>query len=204
MNIYGASGHGKVILDIIRSVSSEEIDFVIDDNPEIEEFAGKSVFHKLTSEVLNCETVFAIGKNRIRKKLSQDFKGPVASAIVHSSAVLSDSAKLGKGTVVMANAAINAAVAAGEHCIINTAAVVEHDVVLGDFVHISPGAVITGNVHIGEGTHIGAGAVIIPGIKIGKWVSVGAGAVIIRDIPDFAIVVGNPGKLIKYKSDENE
>lgn len=203
MNIYGASGHGKVILDIIESVSSE-IDFVIDDNPEVKEFAGKSVIHKLTPEVLKSETVFAVGQNHIRKKLAETFKGPVASALVHSSAALSDSVELGNGTVVMANAVINASAIAGRHCIINTAAVVEHDVNLADFVHISPGAVITGNVSVGEGTHIGAGAVVIPGIKIGKWVSVGAGAVIIRDIPDFAVVVGNPGKIIKNKSDENE
>lgn len=203
MNIYGASGHGKVIVDIIKSVSSE-IDFVIDDNPEVKEFAGKSVIHKLTPEVLKYETVFAVGQNHIRKKLTQGFGGLVVDAIVHSSAVLSNSAQLGKGTVVMANAVINAAAVAGKHCIMNTGAVVEHDVNLGNFVHISPGAVITGNVSIGEGTHIGAGAIVIPGIKIGKWVNVGAGAVIIRDIPDFAVVVGNPGKVIKYKSDENE
>ena len=36
-------------------------------------------------------------------------------------------------------------------------------------------------------------------IKIGKWVTVGAGAVIIKDIPDYAVVVGNPGRIIKYK-----
>jgi acetyltransferase EpsM len=34
-------------------------------------------------------------------------------------------------------------------------------------------------------------------IRIGKWVMIGAGAVIIRDVPDFAVVVGNPGRIIK-------
>jgi acetyltransferase-like isoleucine patch superfamily enzyme len=50
---------------------------------------------------------------------------------------------------------------------------------------------------------VGIGAVVIPKISIGKWVTIGAGAVIIRDVPDFAVVVGNPGKIIKYNS-ENE
>ncbi len=69
---------------------------------------------------------------------------------------------------------------------------------LEDFVHISPNVAIAGGVKIGEGTHIGIGACIIPGITIGKWVTVGAGAIIIKDVPDFAVVVGNPAKIIKY------
>ena len=50
---------------------------------------------------------------------------------------------------------------------------------------------------------IGIGAVIIQGIKIGKWAIIGAGAVIVNDIPDYAMVVGVPGKIIKYLKNEN-
>ncbi|MGM1056644.1 MAG: hypothetical protein ACQEWG_12215 [Bacteroidota bacterium] len=74
----------------------------------------------------------------------------------------------------------------------------EYDCENGDFVHISPNAALTGWVRIGEGSHIGIGAVVIPGIKIGRWTIIGAGAVIIKNIPDFATVVGNPGKIIRY------
>ena len=49
-------------------------------------------------------------------------------------------------------------------------------------------------------TAIGIGAIIIPETSIGKWVTIGAGAVVIRDVPDYAVVVGNPGKIIKYYS----
>lgn len=198
MNIYGASGHGKVIAEIIGSNPKFSIDHVFDDNKEIKEFLGYEVFHSLSPEMLRLETILAIGNNSIRKKLSTSFKGDFHPAISHSSAIISQGVKLGKGTVVMPNAVINPAVEVGEHCIVNTAAIIEHDVILKDFVHISPGSVITGNVEIGEGSHIGAGATVIPGIKIGNWVTVGAGAVIIEDIPDFAVVVGNPGKVIKY------
>jgi acetyltransferase-like isoleucine patch superfamily enzyme len=52
-------------------------------------------------------------------------------------------------------------------------------------------------VYIGEGAHIGAGSVVIQGIKIGKWSTIGAGTVVIKDVPDYATVVGNPGKTIK-------
>ena len=62
--------------------------------------------------------------------------------------------------------------------------------------HISPNAALAGNVSVGEGTQIGIGAAVIQGIKIGKWVTVGAGAVIIKDIPDYAVVVGNPARIL--------
>ena len=51
---------------------------------------------------------------------------------------------------------------------------------------------------VGEGAHVGIGACVIQDIKIGKWATIGAGAVIIDDVPDYAVVVGNPGKIIKY------
>jgi acetyltransferase EpsM len=81
---------------------------------------------------------------------------------------------------------------------------VEHECQLGDYVHISPNSALAGDVIVGEGSHIGIGAVVIPGVKIGKWVTIGAGAVVLEDIPDFAVVVGNPGKIIKYNHLENE
>lgn len=203
MIIYGASGHGKVVADILDS-NLVQIDAVVDDNPEVQEFLTRQVQHTFSEEMLEKETIFAIGDNKIRKRVAGDFKGKVASALVHSSAVVSKNCTVENGTVVMANACINAAAKVGRHVIINTGAVVEHDVELEDFVHVSPGAVITGNVFVGEGTQVGAGAVIIPGVKIGKWCVIGAGSVIIKDVPDFATVVGNPGKVLKVVEKENE
>ena len=197
MNIYGASGHGKVIIDIIRSINGK-ITSVYDDNKAVNKVYGFDVSHELTLEILNCGTVLAIGDNSIRKKVAASFKGNISKALVHASSEVSESAEISNGTVVMANSSINADVKIGSHCIINTGAVVEHDCILSDYVHISPNSALAGNVEIGEGTHVGIGAVVIPGIKIGSWVKIGAGAVIINDIPDFAVVVGNPGKIIKY------
>jgi acetyltransferase-like isoleucine patch superfamily enzyme len=57
-------------------------------------------------------------------------------------------------------------------------------------------------VIVGEGTHIGAGATVIPNIKIGKWCTIGAGSVILKDVPDYAVIYGNPGKVIKYNKIE--
>jgi acetyltransferase EpsM len=56
---------------------------------------------------------------------------------------------------------------------------------------------LAGGVIVGEGTHIGIGASVLPEINIGKWTTIGAGAVVIKDVPDGAVIVGNPGRIIK-------
>lgn len=197
MNIYGASGHGKVVFDILKS-RNIQIDSVFDDNLEVEEFLDFSVIHKPNEDQLKNPTILAIGNNAIRKRVAHKFTGIISEAVSHSSAIISENIKMAPGTVVMPGAIINSGSKIGKHCIINSGAVVEHDVRLEDFVHISPNAVLTGNVSVAEGTQVGTGASVIPGVKIGKWASIGAGAVIIEDVPDFAVVVGNPGKIIKY------
>ncbi|GHA30385.1 acetyltransferase [Salinimicrobium marinum] len=197
MNLYGASGHTKVIIDIVKSKNGQ-IDYVFDDNPEIKSILGYEVVNYPTEEMLKSKlNVIGIGNNRIRKKVADSLKGGVHPYISHLSAVISASAEIGDGTVIMANATINSEAQVGKHCIINTGAVVEHEVILEDYVHISPNASIAGDVQIGEGSHIGIGSSVIQGLTIGKWVTVGAGAVIIEDIPDYVTVVGNPGRIIK-------
>lgn len=49
---------------------------------------------------------------------------------------------------------------------------------------------------IGEYAKIGGNSTILPALKIGKHALIGAGSVVVKDVPDFAIVVGNPGKVI--------
>jgi len=197
MNIYGASGHGKVIIDIAESINIS-IDQIFDDNNKIESLNDRAVIHDLNKKLLDSDTIIAIGNNKIRKKVVESFKGVISDAIIHKSAIISPNTTIEKGTVVMSNACVNSSTEIGKHCIINTASTIDHDCVIEDYVHISPNAAIAGGVTILEGTHVGIGAVVIPGIKIGNWVTIGAGAVIINDIPDFAVVVGNPGKIIKY------
>lgn len=54
-------------------------------------------------------------------------------------------------------------------------------------------------VYIGDGSWIGARSIILPGVKIGEGVVVAAGSIVTKDIPDFAVVGGNPAKVIKYR-----
>ena len=194
--LYGASGHAKVVVDIIKS-NEEEVFCIIDDNPKWKVVSNILVQRVDEYQFENSNKfIISIGNNSIRKKIviKNNFNYFTSA---HEKAFISPSSEIGEGTVVMANAIINAEAKIGKHCIINSGAIVEHDCELSDFVHISPNASLAGNVIVGEGAHIGIGACIIQGIKVGKWATIGAGSVIIKDIPDYGVVVGNPGKIIK-------
>lgn len=200
MILFGASGHSKVVLDILIS-QGIEVDSIIDDDPMVPEIFGVPVA-KCSDPDLHQKAIISIGNNKSRQTLSEKYNFKYICA-VHPKATVSKFASIGKGTVIMANAAINPGAEIGEHCIINTAAVVEHECKLGDFVHISPNASLAGNVTVEEGAHIGIGASIIQGVTIGKWAVVGAGSVILKDVPDYATVVGNPGRIIKINKNNN-
>jgi sugar O-acyltransferase (sialic acid O-acetyltransferase NeuD family) len=197
ITLYGASGHAKVIIDILKSASTE-IENIVDDNPKSEIILGIKIIKsdKFDFNAIK-NAILSIGNNRVRKVLSAKLNVVFVKAI-HPTAIVSKFASIGEGTVIMAGAIINPEAKIGNHCIINTGAIIEHDCFIDNFAHISPGASLAGNVSIGEGAHIGIGATIIQGLKIGKWTIVGAGAIIIKDVPDYAVVVGNPGKIIKY------
>ncbi len=196
MYLYGASGHAKVIIDIL---TNREIDIqgVFDDDINKEKIFDYTV-QPVPEEVeaLDGSFIISIGDNKIRKSLSDKYSLRFGLAI-HSSSILSDSVSIGNGTVIMASAVVNSSTVIGKHVIINTSASIDHDCVIGDYVHISPSACLCGDVKIGDGAHIGAGAVILPRVKIGCWSIIGAGSVVLRDIPDFSVAVGNPARIIR-------
>lgn len=193
--LYGGNGHGKVVLEIAEKLKIP-IGGFIDSNVNINDIYGYNVEHLISPKV---ESLFiSIGNNNIRKKIFTTFNSLFYPILISPSANVSVRTFFGNGTVVMSGATVNVNSSIGFHCIINTNSSVDHDCEIGDFSHISPNAALAGNVKVGEGTHIGIGACIIQGVKIGKWVTIGAGAVIIQDIPDYAVVVGNPGKIIKF------
>lgn len=59
---------------------------------------------------------------------------------------------------------------------------------------------VLGRTLVRHGAALGAGAVIVTGIEIGQWAMIGSGTVVTKDVPDHALVVGNPGRIIGYVS----
>lgn len=202
INVIGASGHAKVVIEIAEQ-QAVAVQHVYDSNPDIGTLAGYKVLHQSgIAGNTDIPFIIAIGNNAVRKKLSDSL--PVAfTTLIHPHTSISRRATAGAGTVIMAGVSVNSGTRIGRHCIINTNASVDHDCIIEDYVHISPNTGLAGNVFVGEGTHVGIGSQVIQGIRIGRWATVGAGTVVIRDIPDYAVVVGNPGRIIKYNNPPN-
>lgn len=190
--IIGASGHGKVVADIVRACGDIVVGF-LDDDTEKENVIGP-VCHAVNYP--DCRFVIAIGSNAVRQSIAGMLSVSWYTAI-HPSAVISPSAIIGQGTVVMANAVVNAGAVIGSHCIVNTAAVVEHENTLADFVHLSPGTALGGNVCVGECTHIGIGACVKNNITICSGCTIGAGAAVVKNIEESGTYIGVPARRIK-------
>lgn len=203
--IYGASGHGKVVIDIVEKAGRYRIAGLLDDNPELH---GKRVFGypvlgglaelpHIDSET-RCAIV-AIGANEVRQKLAGRLRalGYGFACAVHPSAQIGRGVTIGAGTIVMAGALINSDTRVGEHVIIPIGAAIAHDCVIGDFARMSVGAHLAGGVTVGRLAWIGMGADVIEGVRIGEGTVVGAGAAVIGDLPDHVVAVGVPARIIK-------
>ena len=204
MILYGARGQAKVIYDLILS-NNHLLEYLVDDNPP-DYFPHHLNVYRPTPELLQDKRIIiAIGDNRLREKIYNDIKHLCEfETMQHYSAYVSRFTEVGEGTVIMPKVCINAEVKIGSHCIINTSSIIEHERIIEDFVHISPKAALAGNILVKKGAQIGLGANLIQGITIGENAIIGAGSVVLKDVPANAVVVGNPGRIIKINEVENE
>lgn len=187
--VIGASGHGKVIADIIRASCDEFIGF-LDDDASKNTLGVVSDWEKYSDYYF----VIGIGNTEIREKISSlPLKWYIA---IHPSAVISPSVVIGEGSVVMPNAIINADAVIGKHCIINTVSVVEHNNRIGDYSHVSVGAKLGGTVLVGSKCWIGIGATVKNNVTICDNAIIGAGAVVVKNIEEEGTYVGVPARKI--------
>ncbi len=209
--IIGASGHGKVCLDILNSSGWSVIGF-FDDNPEIVGYningisvlgAIEEIFKIISQPKI--KTIIAIGNNYERynmvKKLINNIKNREISSCfvnaIHPSAIISPNIEMGYGNFIAPGVIINCNTQLGSFIIVNTGATIDHDNIIYDYAQISPGCNLAGNVTIEEGAFLGTGSVVIPGKTIGAYSVIGAGAVVIDDIPPYCTAVGVPARIIK-------
>ncbi len=199
MILYGASGHAKVIISCLRA-NVIPVSGIFDDDLSKKELWDISVVGKYRVDFEpDKELIIAIGNNQIRQKIAHSIEHRFGQA-VHPSAIIDGTVQIEKGTVIFHSAVVQADSVIGKHAIINTASTVDHECRIGDFVHIAPQATLCGNVSVGEGTLIGAGSIVAPNLNIGKGCLIAAGSIITKHIPDFAVVRGNPARVIKIIS----
>lgn len=116
------------------------------------------------------------------------------ATIVHPTAVVSPSARLGRGVFVGPRAVIHTRAVVGDHAIINTGAIVEHECVVGENVHIAPGSILGGRARVEPDALVGIGARVMLSRVVGRGAVVGCGAVVIRDVAAGTTVAGVPAQ----------
>ncbi|MBO1895830.1 N-acetyltransferase [Shewanella sp. BF02_Schw] len=140
------------------------------------------------------------------------------------SSTIGEGTRIWQFSVVLENARIGTDCNICSHSLIENDVLIGNNVTVKSGVYIWDGTTIEDNVFIGpcvaftndkiprskvypdefpkllikENASIGANATLLPGITIGKFAMVGAGAVVTKDVPDYAVVVGNPAKILRY------
>jgi len=201
--VFGAGGSGREIAFLAKQSwgSKVDIEFVVD-NPEYLRPNVNGYAVTLITDITphkSVRFVIAIGNPAARRRIAPLCREVplLETSIVHPRAELSDSVKLGDGTIICAGVIMTINICLGRHVHINLGCTVSHDAIIGDFATLSPGVHVSGNVRIGEGTFIGTGANIINGsadepLIIGDNAIVAAGACVTKPVPSDVMVAGVP------------
>lgn len=126
--------------------------------------------------------------------------------------VILKGATIGKNCNICAQALIEGDVVIGDRVTVKSGVQLWDGTIVEDDVFIGPNATFTNDLYprskeypeqfsqikIMRNASIGANATILPGITVGEYAMVGAGAVVTSDVPAYAVVIGNPGKIVRY------
>lgn len=206
--IAGAGTYGSVYKYYIEEQSKHTvIGFADDDESKIgQKVNGVEVicktrdFEKIRS--LGVEGVIApIGDNRIRLNLLIDYisQGFQTPSFIHNSVVIPRELKIGRGVYILPGSIIMPFVEIHDFVMISIGVKVAHHTILGEASFLSTGVNIGAMIDFGKCAFAGIGSTISTGVKrIGNYAIIGAGSVIIRDVEDHAVIVGNPGRVIRY------
>lgn len=200
--ILGCGGHAKVVAEIVVRQFSN-ITFFDDKYSKGEMFFAGAVGGTIDS-YFECMSSFdavvvAIGDNAIRRELYDRLKEREASfpAIIHPSALISPSATIGNGSVILSGAVIGPDAVVGNGAIVNHKASIDHDCTLGDFAHASAGVSLGGATKVGGEALLGLNVSTRPAVEIGERATVGVGSAVICDIPSGEVWAGVPARFLR-------
>lgn len=206
--IVGASGHAKVVIDLVEREGRFSIAGLVDRSRAVGELVlGHPVIGReedLPALVVSRGlggALIAIGDNFVRCQVAERLRVAVPElplvTAVHPRATIAKDVELGEGTVVMAGVCVNPSARVGRLCILNTRSSLDHDSVMEEGASLAPGVVTGGNCRIGRGAAVGIGAVVLHGVEIGEQTVIGAGSVVARAIQSRVVAYGTPARVIR-------
>lgn len=207
--LYGASGLGTEYLLLAERINSDyrwsDMIFVDDDpSKEGQTLADKPIMPFTTAletyGVDNLQFVLSVGEPAVKDILFKKLKdnGCKLTNLFAPDLYYSRNATLGEGIVIQLYNGIPPMAVFGNNVLIQGRTCMGHNLVLGDNVVVSSFAFVGGDTVVGKNTYIGPHACVRNGLKIGENVIVGMGSVVTKDIPDNAVVYGNPAKVMRY------
>lgn len=212
--IIGAGGFGREVLqyaiDMLRAnldVGWDIVGFLDDNISALDEYECEyKVVGKISGHEVNCDNVYicAIGDPLVKARICHEFlnKGANFINIIHPSAYIGRTCKIGIGNVLCPNSVLTTDVTIGNFVFINCHANCGHDSIVNDGCTISPFCDITGYARLDECVFLGSHASICPSVFIGRCAKIGAGAAVIDDIPSNCTAVGVPAKVVKHYNSE--
>lgn len=192
--IIGAGGHAAELRDYISYINKTQLEkplevmgFLDDDEKNHHHYEFKEPFlgsikeHKVRKDV---SYLMGIANLDYRKPIIEKFKkeGGKFIGLIHPTALISRSAKIGEGVVISHNASVGPKVKIGNFNMLNSRCTIGHDTVMGDYNFISPQVAISGNTTIGNENLIGTNSCSIPGMSIGNKNKIAAGMVIYKPV----------------------
>ena len=141
--------------------------------------------------------ILAIGIPGVRRRVAENLLARNATfvTVVHPTAVVADTAVIGRGSVICPGAVVSDAARVGRFGIVNYHASLAHDACIGDFAVLSPYAALGGGAEIGADAFLGLHAAVGPGVSIGPRSKVSAGAAALADVPADSLAYGVPARI---------
>ena len=208
--IFGASGHGSVVMDCIEKEGKYKIVGFIDSVKQ------KGKLHN-GYKILGSEYdlpylrdkynlfggIVAIGDNWTRKlivnkinKIIPDFN---FISTIHPFTSIGKNVYIGNGVVVAPGVVVNANSAIGDHCFLNTNSSLGHDGELQDYSSLAPRVCVGGNFKLGKYSAICIGTHIIEDIVIEEHSVIGAGSLVLKNIEKNVVAYGSPATIIRKR-----
>ena len=201
--IVGAGGHAReTAFAFLLGASADRFLGFVDDNVATATPEGWPVLGSIdaAASYLKASFVVAINDPRTRRSVVERLHQLGVSrwgSVIHPEIRLHESVHMGNGCSVLGGCQVTVKVRVGDHCILNRGSQLSHDCEVGDFCSLNPGACVAGNVRIGSGSEVGSASVLRQGTSVGQGCTVGMGAVVVSDVPDNAVVAGNPARLLR-------
>lgn len=205
--VLGAGQNGCQVFNILKLDRKIEVVGFLDDNESLwgTDFCGVPIIGgtRVASELHAAGSVegaiVAIGRNALRARFTESLQQAGLSIInaIHPHTFIDDTAILGAGTIVEMGVMVHPEARIGQGVFLGGSSVVAHHCVIGDYALIGGGVIFGGEVSVGAFSTLGVGTVLQPRIKIGRNVTTGVGSAVIKDLPDHAVAVGVPAKVIR-------